>query len=733
VFVLLRALKRRLTIALGAGVLLASIVGLAAWFLVPQAKYKAQAVLQVEARPPQVLFRTVETQNPSGGEEYARYQKTQMGLVKTRFVLSAALRQPVVKRAQMIREQQDPVKWLQEKLDVSFETGSELLNICLSGDDPKELADVVNAVKDAYMNEVVNKAHTDRQKRYDKLKELQKKYAEMMKGQRQKLKVLADSAGSDNRETLALEHQLALERLGFLKNELLQTQSQKRKIEAELKLVEQTEDDSQRLAETDLLAVSEAEVEEAIERDPVVGEIRDRLSEMQSRLRSERVHTARVSRKGVNEPALRALSDEVESLKKSLEAERKAIRPTILRQLTSQGRGEKQSRGGELRQQLAVDADVEARLNAEIERVDTGNRKLTRESLELESTRDDISQTQLAATEIGKEVEALSVELEAPRRINTFEDAVAPSTRDEQKRYVMIALITFASFFGGLFGVAFLEVQTQKIDTADQVALEVGLPIVGALPLLPAKARRGGLAVTDGKDRYWHAMLHESIDATRTMLVHAARAGSHRVVMVTSAQPGEGKTSLASHLATSLARTGHKTLLIDADLRRPAINRLFDLPPAPGLSELLRGEVTLDGCITPTFVANLPVVSAGKYDESTLRILAQGGLGPIFSELKEQFDFVIVDSSPVLPVADGLAVAQQVDAVLFSVLRDVSRKTKVFAAYQRLETLGATILGAVVTGTRSGVYGDDYYAGQYYASTARPRAASPKNGSLLEE
>ena len=99
------------------------------------------------------------------------------------------------------------------------------------------------------------------------------------------------------------------------------------------------------------------------------------------------------------------------------------------------------------------------------------------------------------------------------------------------------------------------------------------------------------------KDRYWQNLMLESIDATRTMLIHAARTGSHRVVMITSAVGGEGKTSLASHLATSLARSGLRTLLIDADLRSPSIHRLFDLPLGPGLSEVLRGEVDLADAI----------------------------------------------------------------------------------------------------------------------------------------
>ena len=182
------------------------------------------------------------------------------------------------------------------------------------------------------------------------------------------------------------------------------------------------------------------------------------------------------------------------------------------------------------------------------------------------------------------------------------------------------------------------------------------------------------------------------------MLIHAARSGSHRVIMIASALSGEGKTSLASHLATSLARSGQKTLLIDADLRCPSIHRLFDLTLDPGLSELLRGEVAFEDVIVSTAVEELKVLTAGKCDTRTLRILSQGGLGGLFAQLKDQYDFVIVDSSPILPVADAQIIAQQVDAVLFSILADVSRKTKIQAAYQRIAALGVKVLGAVVTG-----------------------------------
>jgi len=206
-------------------------------------------------------------------------------------------------------------------------------------------------------------------------------------------------------------------------------------------------------------------------------------------------------------------------------------------------------------------------------------------------------------------------------------------------------------------------------------------------------------------------LLVESVDATRTMLLHASRAESVRVVMVTSAVKGEGKTSLACHLAASLARAGRKTLLIDCDMRCPAAHRLFAVTPLPGVCEYLRGDCKIEDAIKATAAAGLDVIPAGKYDPMALQAIAQEGLRDLFNEAKTRYDFIVVDSAPVLAVADSQLICQQVDGVILSVLRDVSRLPRVYAAYERLAGLGAKVLGAVVSGVRSETYTDDpYYA-----------------------
>src|SRR5262249_26886645 len=175
------------------------------------------------------------------------------------------------------------------------------------------------------------------------------------------------------------------------------------------------------------------------------------------------------------------------------------------------------------------------------------------------------------------------------------------------------------------------------------------------------------------------------------------------------------KTSLASQLAASLARAWRKTLLVDGDLRHPAAHKLFDLTLEPGLSEVLRGEANLPDAIKPTLMSRLWMMPAGHWDAHAVQALAQGGVRRMFDELRGQYDFIVVDSSPVLPVADALLLGQHVDAVLFSVLRDVSRLPSLQAASQKLQHLGVRTLGAVVIGTSTDLGGKSY---QYKAQAA---------------
>ena len=257
---------------------------------------------------------------------------------------------------------------------------------------------------------------------------------------------------------------------------------------------------------------------------------------------------------------------------------------------------------------------------------------------------------------------------------------------------------------GGAFGaiillISFLEFRAQRISSLDEVVRGLGIKVVGTVPVKPGRISRALPDPASPREQLWQHQLMESVDATRVMLTHTARVESLRVLLVTSAVGGEGKTSLSSHLATSLARSGQRTLLIDGDLRRPMVHRLYDQPPGPGFCELLRGELGADDVIRPTSLNNLWVIPAGDYSEHALSVLAQPRSRNLFDQLRGQFDFIVVDSAPVLPVADTLLLAQHVDGALFSILRDVSQVPRIHAAHERIAALGVPILGAVLSGT----------------------------------
>ena len=155
------ALKRRLPLALGLAILASGLIGTAAWFLVPQAKFKAKSVLRVNPSQPQMVYK-VENQS---GDDYKRYQKTQLSLLKSRTVLTAALSEEGISKLPTIRDEPDQLSWLSENLEAQFVDDSEVMEISLSGDHPEDLKRLVNAVTRAFMDEIVNRESRQRTSR----------------------------------------------------------------------------------------------------------------------------------------------------------------------------------------------------------------------------------------------------------------------------------------------------------------------------------------------------------------------------------------------------------------------------------------------------------------------------------------------------------------------------------------------------------------------------------------
>jgi succinoglycan biosynthesis transport protein ExoP len=697
--VLLKVLRHRWKPALALGALCGVLATVAAWFLVPKPRYRASVLLQVSTLPSKFLL---DTSDPK--PDFKIYQATQLALIKSRLVLNAALNRPeVASLASLGNEGGDPIEWLEKQIKAELPTNSELLQVSISGEHPKDLAPLVNSVADAYMEEIVTKEYSERRTRCNRMKEFLDAYQETLSEKRSKRRALAESVGSDNRQTIALRQQAVFEELATAKKELTRAQAELRRDRVEVAVLESVEEAR---GEPE---ISDAVVTERLDKDPEISQIKTQIAEYQ-----RRIYRLRAAVRSESDPSLQRLRKEVAYQQRLLAEARARLLPTIVQQLQEMGRGEQSTRLVELRTQIKILADYEKVLNGEVERLDRDSKAFNNQTLDLQAIQDEIDQGEATAKKIAGEVEALKVELNAPHRVRIIERAENPRVENRYKRLMTVSLAGFGALGCALLGFSWREYRSRRVESVDEVVHGLGLRLVGTLPALPApprlRCRPASLEVDTPSIPPWQDLLIESIDAVRTMLLRDLRAESLQVLLITSAAKGEGKSSLSSHLGISLARTGRHVLLIDLDLRSPTLQRLFDVPLQPGICELFRNEADLEEVIQPV-VGGLDVITAGKCDANAIRALGQEILPSLLKDLRRRYDLIVIDSAPILPVADTLQISQYVDAVVFSVYRDVSRLPILYAGYERLMALNVRFLGVVITGVPTEHYGETYTFG----------------------
>ena len=207
------------------------------------------------------------------------------------------------------------------------------------------------------------------------------------------------------------------------------------------------------------------------------------------------------------------------------------------------------------------------------------------------------------------------------------------------------------------------------------------------------------------------------------MTLCAARPGmsARRCVLITSATGGEGKTTLAAQLAGRCANAGLMTLLIDADLRRPSLGDLLEVPEGPGLVDVLTGDATPEAAMVVIGNAGgFHLLPAGTMGQDPSRLLHGDRLGQLIARFRETFDIVIIDAPPVLAVPDALLLGRWTDGAILAVRHDASRFPLVERANKRLASVGVAVLGAVVNGCRTmeSAYGSYRYTP--YAAAEAP-------------
>jgi polysaccharide biosynthesis transport protein len=683
---LLMAWKRRWKPAILIGVPLTLIALAAAWVAVP-AHYTAFVLLKVASTEPRLVFKKAETE-----QNFDTFRRTQMAMIQSRFVLNAALRQPGISDLETIRTKAFPLEWLEDSVAVDTYNSPEILKISLEGGNADDITKIVNAVKDAYLDEVVL---ADRKQRITRLNELERIHGETEEKVRQKeqrVESLAKELGTGDSQALSIKHQMALEQISLLRREHARVRFElmRAQINEQSVGISGVGEGSPVLLGSPTGAGGVGSVT-----DPKAALTANRIRQLQSVI--SRYEAQVVDQ---NHPTLKKYRDELQQLQAST-VDVKA----------SDVAGAPGSRLDILKRQ-------EKLLAEELEKYSDLVKNIGSSSFELELMKSDIAQISKVSDQVGSEMESHRIELKSPTRITLMQEAEIPQVLDLGKKKKLTGVAGFGTIGLVFLAVSLIEFHSRRITDPQDISQTLGLDLLGSLPAMPKPLIKFWEQPKASRMALWNNALIEAVDSTRSILLHDPDVEQRRVLMVASAAAQEGKTTFACQLAGSLARAGRKTVLVDFDLRRPRAHELLNVPLELGLSELLSEKLDVETVLHSTADPSLSVIPAGRVNDAALQSIARDGADWLFEELKKDFEFIIVDSSPILYVADGASVGRNVDGAIMVVRSHSSRLPAVAVACERIDMLGIDLIGGVMVGVQSNLSGYGYSYDYHYGATS---------------
>jgi succinoglycan biosynthesis transport protein ExoP len=387
------------------------------------------------------------------------------------------------------------------------------------------------------------------------------------------------------------------------------------------------------------------------------------------------------------------------------------------------------SKAQEAQQVLDIALAQEKEYNEKMAAISEEHKKIAVEMLKLEQLNAALVRVQDQRDQMWKQKIAIDQDrkVEADAIIAVAERSDIPQKPTDDKRVKVQA----ASVIGGLFLGIFLALVADKFDKRLRNPRDIepllGAPMLGMIPRISELKR--------AKGEHARNLIAEEFRLIRTQLLFGHPDKAYRTMCVTSPAPGDGKTSLAVNLAISLAKAGRRVLLIDADMRKPDIHRIFNLPEAPGFAELILGTADTTTAIRKTDVENLDVLPAGLPIGRPSELLSRPEAMPLLSLLAEMYDQIVFDSAPLLPVSDTHVLLSMVNGVICSFNAQVDKDT--IAMVEEILRRGrAKVIGSVMNQVKykqSTTYhrGKSAYSSYYYGGGSEEPA--PRSKTVLAE
>lgn len=689
------------------GTLIGAAGAYAAWELLPS-KFESYALLQVSSAPTTLANYGNPNQNRT---DFTTYVKTTANLIKSDFVLNAALRD--IKDLQTIKSQKEPIKFLTEELQVTAADGSEVVRITMAGHDPGDTKKIVDAVQKAFMAEVVQKEVLLKKAQLQTVEEMKQEFQKKLEARMRKpdaiIKVGATNAdGAPNPFPIPPANGLAppapiLPANAtdiFLKHDPKSIMGRyARAMEECERLPRDIQDGREHLKEL------EGKIQ-ALKKAPLNAETLT-LAEKDSEVVDEgkrrkaaktRYEFARAAAGNSDSPP------DVQNLKFAWESHEARYKKLLHEKAVALETAKRKEELGKLADEWEKVKHMvkrsETHLASAKAAFDQSGKQLAempalaQVGFDLPGSFYDVDKTDLNITDLifGRLVSQFHLtrlELESPARVRLLQPASNPSQRDMRKQ---ILGTVFAGLMGyGLlaFGVIGYETMGRRISSLADVRNAGPSAVVGVIPGLPNEAI--------GRDPVKRIAANEALDKLRTYVTQTWLSRGATTVVVTSPIGDEGKAFTAFGLASSLAQAGYRTLAIDFDLLEPALHAHAGVDNGAGMCEILRGEMEPRAAVQ-ALANGLDLVTAGKWSDDARKAAVGGRLEALLSRMKESYDCVVMHGHALLTAAESVEVARRSDVVLLCAEYRETKSPLLRRATDRVAAMEIPYSGVVYVG-----------------------------------
>ena len=611
---------------------------------------------------------------------------TQEKIMKSRPVLTEVIRNLNLQKlwGMELNEDKSPVspelalQILSRSLRVEQDRDTTLMNISVTSEDAKRSAEIANEIANVYRDRRLNAKRREIQRAIDAMSNEVRKQQERVEEAEAELERIRQEQGISliGRGNMSI-------RVEATRLNMLETERSGARVEM---LVRKARLDQLEVLEGDKLMDAAA----YIVSDPTLLGIRQQLIDSQVSLQLMLKNGVM----GANHPDVLRLQGAVDELR---------------RQLASALDGLKAG----LRADFEVSRQKYEALEEELGRIKTSDIASEGENyLPFDRAERNVNVQRDILTALRARITQTGIEVEVPRTtVEIIEEAEAPERPSSPLVVLNIFLSVVLGLLAGMGLAFFVEYLDVSIKTVDEVEKYLGLPVLAVIPQQSRPLTEAGQSSGQG----------EAYRALRTGLALIAREGKQKVFTVISGGVGEGKSTTLFNLAYVCAEQGSKVLIVDSDLRRPVQHKMVGLANRTGMVNVLTGELKVEEVIQETGVPNLWMITSGRLRRGSLGIMNSPRLRALLDSLKETYDYILLDSPPILGVTDAAILAGETDGVLLVVQYRKYPKIISLRAKRMIENAGGHLMGAVLNNIN--IMRDDYYyyyhytTKKYYGST----------------